>query len=232
MRQAMSGHSERDPAAAGSALGSRAAEETARVRKKYDKDSAHYDRQIRFFEWVLFKDGREWVCSHAHGEVLEIAAGTGRNLPFYPADAKVTATELSPAMLDIARHRATQLGREVDLRVGDAQALGFDDESFDCVVCTLALCTIPDDRRAVEEAWRVLRPGGQLLLLEHVRSSLRWVRRGQRLLEPLALRFEHDHLLREPLDYLQDVGFHIERQERYGLEIVERLVARKPVAAA
>ena len=78
--------------------------------------------------------------------------GTGRNLRHYPHGVNVTGVEFSPAMLEIARKRARQLGREIDLRVGDAQALDFPDASFATVVSTLALCTIPDDRAAVSEA--------------------------------------------------------------------------------
>ena len=145
---------------------------------------------------------------------------------------RLTGVELSPAMLEIARARARELGREVDLLVGDAQALEFPDQSFDTVVCTLSLCTIPDDRAAVAEMRRVLRPGGRLLLLEHVRSPLLPVRLGQRLLDPLAVRFEADHLLREPLDPLRAEGFEVERLERSKLGIVERIAARKPIATA
>ena len=78
------------------------------------------------------------------------------------------------------------------------------------------------------EAFRVLRPGGQLLLLEHVRSPATIVRVGQRLLEPLAVRCEADHLTREPLDYLPGVGFEIDEVQRSKWGIVERLRAHKP----
>jgi ubiquinone/menaquinone biosynthesis C-methylase UbiE len=116
--------------------------------------------------------------------------------------------------------------------VGDAQALDFPGGSFDTVVCTLSLCTIPDDRAAVAEVRRVLRPGGRFLLLEHVRSPVLPIRLGQRLLEPLAVRFEADHLLREPLDHLYAEGFEVEQLERSKLGIVERVAARKPSATA
>jgi SAM-dependent methyltransferase len=97
--------------------------ETERVRQVYDKMALKYDRQIRFFERILFVGGREWVCSRARGETLEIAVGTGRNLALYPAEVTLTGIELSPAMLEIARTRAKALGRDADLRLGDAQAL-------------------------------------------------------------------------------------------------------------
>jgi ubiquinone/menaquinone biosynthesis C-methylase UbiE len=204
---------------------------TDAVRGHYDKTASRYDRQIKFFERVLFGDGRRWACSQAEGDVLEIAAGTGRNLRYYPPGLRITAIELSPEMLEIARREAMAVGRDADLRVGDAQALEFPDESFDTVVCTLSLCTIPNDRAAVAEVRRVLRPGGRFVLLEHVRSPVRAIRIGQRLLEPLMLRFEHDHLLREPLEHLRAEGFEVERLGRSKLGIVERVAARKPLHA-
>jgi len=203
-------------------------QDTARVRSVQDKQAPTYDRQISFFERVLFGDGRAWVCSQARGQVLELACGTARNLSFYPDDVKLTGIELSPKMLAIARKRAQELGHLADLRLGDVQHLDFPDESFDTVTCTLGFCTIPDTRAAASEAFRVLRPGGELLLLEHVRSPVPVIRAGQRLLEPLAVRFEADHLLRDPLDYLADVGFEIDEVQRLKWGIVERLRAHKP----
>lgn len=201
-----------------------------RVRRLYNERAAGYDRLIRIPERLLFGDGRHWVCTRATGDVLELAVGTGRNLALYPDGARVTGIELSPAMLAIAERRAATLERAFDLRVGDAERLEFPDGSFDTVVATLALCTIPDPRRAVAEARRVLRPGGQMVLLEHVRSPVRGVRAVQQLLDPLFVRFEADHLLREPLEPLRAEGFTIEQLERSKLGLVERVVARKPGA--
>jgi ubiquinone/menaquinone biosynthesis C-methylase UbiE len=203
------------------------ANRTERVRRHYDRSAGSYDRIISWAEKALFGGGREWVCSQARGEVLEIAVGTGRNFPFYPEGVLLTGIELSPKMLDLARRRARESGRDADLRVGDAHNLPFPDASFDTVVVTLALCTIPDDRRALAEAARVLRPGGQLLLLEHVRSSVLPVRLLQRVLEPLTLLLDHDHLLREPLRHVEDAGLVVESLERSKLGIVERLQASK-----
>ena len=202
--------------------------ETERVRRRYDKDAPRYDREMGFFERLLFRDARDWVCSQAEGDTLEIAAGTGLNLPHYRNRVRITGVELSPAMLERARSRAAELGLAADLRLGDATALEFPDSSFDTVICTFSLCTIPDDAAAVAEAWRVLRPGGRFVLAEHVRSSRPRIRAGQRLIDPLAVRFGADHLLREPLTHLRRREFAVERIERYGLGIVERITALKP----
>lgn len=202
--------------------------ETERVRSIMDRLAPGYDRQMGRFDKLLFAGGRDWVCSRVHGEVLEIAIGTGLNLPHYPAGVRLTGMELSPKMLQLAEARAQEMGMQVNLRLGDVQALDFPDASFDTVVCTFALCNIPDDRVAVREAFRVLRPGGLFVLVEHVRSTKWWVRAVQRVWNVFSVRLEGDHVLREPLDHLRATGFAIEEQERRKLGLVERIAARKP----
>jgi ubiquinone/menaquinone biosynthesis C-methylase UbiE len=202
--------------------------ETGRVRRLMDKGAPRYDRQMNFFDRVLFEGGREWACSNAEGDVLEIAVGSGRNLPFYGEGTALVAVEFSAEMLELAKQRQAELGSSFDLRMGDAQELEFEDQSFDTVICTLALCTIPDPGRAVAEAHRVLRPGGRFVGMEHVRSPALPVRAVQRALNPLSVRFEGDHLIREPLEYLRSAGFEVEQLERSKWGIVERFVARKP----
>jgi ubiquinone/menaquinone biosynthesis C-methylase UbiE len=135
-------------------------------------------------------------------------------------------------MLQLARRRADQLGRQVDLRLGDAQALDLPDASFDTVVCTLSLCTIPDQQRAIAEMARVLRPGGRLLLLDHVAAAPRAARAVQWLLERITVPLGGEHLRRRPLRQVRAQGFQIERRERSKLGIVERLVAHKPTEPA
>lgn len=200
---------------------------TALVRDHYDSVASRYDRLIRLPERLLFADGRQWAASRARGHVLEVAIGTGRNLPHYPPGTHVTGIDVSSAMIDVARSRADRTGAHVDLHVADAQHLPFGDDSFDTVVATLALCSIPDDTAAVAEIARVLRPGGALVLLEHVRSPSPVVRAGQRLLQPLMLRSGGDHLLREPHTLIEASGMDCELMERSRAGIVLRLQARK-----
>lgn len=130
-------------------------------------------------------------------------------------------------MLDITRARAANAGVAVDLREGDAQTLPFDDASFDTVVCTLGLCGMPDDRAAVAEMFRVLRPGGKLLILDHIGSDRRWLRLGQRLVEKITVRFG-EHLTRRPLPLVEQAGFDVEHTERLKLGTIERVSATKP----
>ena len=210
---------------------------TEQAQRYWDKQAPGYDREMGFYEKLLFKDARTWACSRAQGDVLEIAVGTGRNLEFYPPGTQLTGIELSPNMLDIAQQRRAESMLSAELRLGDAQELEFADGSFDTVICTFSLCSIPDDRKAVSEVKpvakvaaevkRVLRPGGKLVAVEHVRSPSKVVAGIQRLLEPFARR-QGDSLTREPLDHLRREGFEIETLERAKVGIVERTVARKP----
>ena len=198
------------------------------MRRYYEKTAPKYDRVMRLWDAALFRDGRAWACAQAQGRTLEIGIGTGRNLPHYREDVELVGIDPSAPMLELARERAKTLGRGVDLLLGDAQALNFTDASFDTVLSALTLCTIPDDRKAVGEVWRVLQPAGKFILLEHVRSPNPFVRVVQRLLDPLSVRFAADHLMREPFDHLHELGFEVETLERSRLGIVERTVARKP----
>jgi ubiquinone/menaquinone biosynthesis C-methylase UbiE len=197
----------------------------------WDKQAARYDREMNFWDRHLFGDSRPWVCGRAAGDVLEVAVGTGRNLPFYPGGASITrltGVDWSSAMLAIARERAAVLGRDADLRQGDAQALDFPDESFDTVLCALGLCAIPDDRRAVTEMARVLRPGGRLLLVDHVAASASALRAVQWLYERITIPLAGEHFRRRPLAYVRELGFEVEETERFRLGVVERVCARKP----
>lgn len=206
----------------------RSADQDQRLRRYWDKHARSYDQQMGFFDRHLFRDSRQWICSQAVGEVLEVAIGTGLNLAHYPDGVALTAIEWSSTMLDLARRRAERLGRSVDLRLGDAQALEFPDDRFDTVVCTFSLCAIPDDRKALHEMARVLRPGGLLLLADHVEATGWYARAAQRLIELVTIPVGGEHFRRRPLTHLTAMGFTIERHERFTLGIVERLAARQP----
>jgi ubiquinone/menaquinone biosynthesis C-methylase UbiE len=205
-------------------------DETGKVLRIWEKSAPHYDKQIALLEKIWFVGGREWLTTRAQGRVLEVAVGTGRNLPFYRADVSVTGIELSPAMLSIARQRATDLevDIDVDLRIGDAQALPFGDQAFDTVICALSLCTIPDPATAIGEMRRVLVPGGRLLLLDHIGSNWPPIRAVQWLVERVTIRLAGEHFTRRQLPLVQAAGFDILEVERLKAGSVERICAQKP----
>lgn len=199
-----------------------------RARVLWDRFAPRYDKQIAWTERLLFPGGRDWACSQAYGEVLEVAIGTGLNLPRYPAGLRLAGVDLSPAMLAIAAARGTELGLAVTLAQASADALPFADASFDTVICLIALCSIPDDRAAISEMFRVLRPGGQLVLLDHVASSHPVVLAIERLLEPLARCMSGDHLTRRPLPLVEAAGFTVTGSHRSRAGIIEQVTAVRP----
>jgi ubiquinone/menaquinone biosynthesis C-methylase UbiE len=196
------------------------ATETERIRRFYDRTAVTSPPRSQA--------NTRWVCSRAEGNTLEIGIGRGRTLPYYPAGVRLSGIDLSGVAIEVAAARARELGLEVDLRQGDATALPYPNECFDTVAFCFVLCTVPDDGAAVAEAVRVLRPGGRLLILEHVRSPHLAVRVVERLLEPIGVRLCADYLTREPLDHVLAEGLEIEELERGWLGIIERLAARKP----
>ena len=202
--------------------------EAARQKRVWDKSAPSYDKQIAFFEKTWFGGGREWLGERTRGRVLEVAIGTGRNLPHYPADAAVTGIEVSPAMLAIARQRAAGLGRDADLREGDAERLPFAEASFDTVVCALSLCTIPNPAAAIGEMNRVLVPAGRLLLLDHIASTWPPVYATQWLLEQITIRAAGEHFTRRQLPLVRAAGFQVVETERLKAGTVERIHAVKP----
>jgi ubiquinone/menaquinone biosynthesis C-methylase UbiE len=198
-----------------------------RQRRQYASEASAYDRSSALSErWLLGAGHRAWACSRATGRTLEVAIGTGLNLGEYPAAVRVVGIDLTPQMLELARRRAGDLGRRVELCEGDAQALPFRDGTFDTVLSTYAMCSVPDLALAIAEARRVLRRGGRLILVDHVRSSvapLYWV---QRALE-LAPSRTQDELTRRPIEQVRAAGFEIEEVDRMRAGVLERLVARR-----
>jgi AhpD family alkylhydroperoxidase len=169
---------------------------------------------------------RHRIAAQAHGEVLEIGIGSGRNLHVYPADAKVHGIDPSAAVLAMARARGRALGREPALTIGDAGRLPFPDASFDTVVATFVLCSVDDVDATLREARRVLRPGGTVRLLEHARSRHSRLARAQRALAPAWARAAGgcrlDHDVRESV---RAAGFRvISERGRAGGILVEQVV--------
>ncbi|MEV4252294.1 methyltransferase domain-containing protein [Spirillospora sp. NPDC049652] len=202
-----------------------------RVLEVFDAIAERYDRQMATCERLLFPGSRAWVTGRAAGRVVEIAVGTGLNLPLYPEEVvSVVGFDLSEAMLAVARERVEdgKLGDRVELRRADAQRPGLPDACADTVVSTFTLCSIPDADAAVGEAFRMLRPGGRFVLAEHGPSSNFAVRMLMRVLEPLIIRLSADHLTRDPRPMLRRAGFRVEQVERGRLGVSFRILAVRP----
>lgn len=145
--------------------------------------SALYDPLLKGTEEAGLRERRRDVLSAARGRTIDIGAGTGANLDLFPAEADVVMAEPDPHMVKRLRQKLTKSGRKVELVEAGAESLPFEDSSFDTAVFTLVLCTVPDPRAALAEAARILKPGGQLLFVEHVRSQDPGVARWQDRLE-------------------------------------------------
>jgi len=146
---------------------------TAHTQHRYDLWAPVYDWAEWPAEQLFFQTWREQLWAPVDGpDVLEIGVGTGKNMPYYPDDAHVTAIDLSPNMVERARRRALRSPKKaITIREMDAQSLDFSDDQFDEVVATMVFCSVPDPVRGLREALRVTRPGGHLRVLEHMRAS-------------------------------------------------------------
>jgi ubiquinone/menaquinone biosynthesis C-methylase UbiE len=184
----------------------------------YDPLSARTERKFG-------ADLKRNLLVNARGRVLEIGVGTGLSFPHYPPGVKLAGVEPSPHMLKRARRRAAELGRKVELVAAPAEQLPFGDDSFDTVVSLAVLCTVRDPQAALGEIRRVLRPGGQFVFLEHVRSDdPELARRQDRWERPWGWIAGGCHPNRSTLDTIEAAGFQIRELESKDLAEVPRLV--------
>jgi ubiquinone/menaquinone biosynthesis C-methylase UbiE len=194
-----------------------------------------YDPLMAPVEILAMRRARRAVVADAPGLVLEVGAGTGLNLPHYRAAREVAATDADPAMLLQARPRAAAARVPVRLAVADAQALPFPDAAFDTVVATCVFCTVPDPEQGFRELRRVLKPGGELRLLEHVRAPSPRIARLQDRVTPLWSRIAGGCRLNRPtLETARRAGFRVEELEtRFGGVVIRaRLRVLPPSPAA
>jgi ubiquinone/menaquinone biosynthesis C-methylase UbiE len=204
---------------------------TARARRYFDAHAADYDRTVADAERRLLGDQRGWATSRARGRVLELAVGTGLNLPRYPdAVEHVLGIDLSEQMLERARARiAGQRLDRVEVRQGDVEHLDLPDASVDSVVSTYSLCTVADPAAVLREARRVLVPGGRLVLVEHGPARTWWIRTVQRVINPFAKRWQADDLLRAPRPLAEAAGFTIIEADQDGVGgLAHRVSAEAP----
>ncbi len=199
---------------------------TALTKARYDRIAPVPDLVESVLEGV-FKPWREKLWSCAQGEILEVGVGTGKNLPYHPRGTKVTGIDLSDQMLARAQERARRLGSTVERSLGDAQALEFPDNSFDTAAATFLLCSVPDPVQAARELNRVVRPGGRILLLDHVRVDTPLIGRMMDWMNPLVVRLWGASINRPTLENVKRAGLNTERAEDLGpMQMVKLIVAR------
>ncbi len=189
--------------------------------------AGHYDRDMeRGLSRRLLQGARPRVGRAVRGRLLEVGIGTGLSLEYYPPEVQVTGIDLSPEMLKHATRRAQQLGREVDLRLMDAQALDFPDHSFDSVAFNLCLCSIPQPERALSEAVRVVLPGAPMVFLEHVRSTQAGVGLVQDLINPLTVWLQADSFNRRTEELIRAQSITVISTERWALGVMTLITGR------
>lgn len=201
---------------------------TETVRRRYNRSARTYDLMTALGERMSFGRlrGALWENVPSTGDLLEVGVGTGANLAHYPAGVRATAIDISDKMLEKARARAKREQVDVDLRLMDAQHLAFPDASFDTVLATCVFCSVPDPVAGLREARRVLRAGGRLLLMEHVRSGCPITGRLMDLLNPVVVRAAGANINRRTIENVRAAGFGQLDVSSHMLGIVKLIEAR------
>lgn len=190
------------------------------VRRKYDRLARLYDVLEAPMDSGMLVRWRKALWAEAAGRVLEVGVGTGRNIPFYPPGASVTALDFSPGMLQRARRRAAHAALPIEFHLMDVQQMQFPDDSFDTVVATCVFCTVPDPLAGLAEIRRVCRPGGRILLLEHVRSRRPFLGWLMDLLDPVVAGVTGTHINRDTRQNITRAGLGIREARPLWIDIL------------
>jgi len=202
---------------------------TETTRKRYNRIAPLYDLMETFIERSRFQAWRSLLWSQVQpGRILEIGVGTGKNMPFYPPKSEMTAIDLSERMLARAAQRARGLDITVDLYVMDVQHLSFPDDTFDTAVATFVFCSVPDPILGLREVARVVQPGGDIWLLEHVRVDKPVIGTLMDLLNPLVVRIVGANINRRTVENVRRAGLEIISVKNLSGELVKLIHARPP----
>lgn len=200
---------------------------TTQARRRWDRKARFYDRLTAPAEHMMgLSEGRAWVFERAlGGRVLEVGAGTGKNLRYYPEGGRVVATDLSSGMLARAMEKSGGRSAPVWFVVTDAEDLAFKDGAFDRVVVTCVFCSVPDPVRGLREVRRVLRPGGEVVLLEHMRPG-GLLGKVFDCLDPIMSRLMGPHINRRTLENIRSAGFQPVEERNVFSDWIKVVVAR------
>ncbi|RMD63059.1 MAG: class I SAM-dependent methyltransferase [Alphaproteobacteria bacterium] len=197
--------------------------------RRYDFLAPLYD-SIDFSEWLYKRRLRPRLFAGLGGRILDAGIGTGCNVPFYPSEAWMVGTDLSPGMLSRAQRFAARTRRPVALAAMDICNLGFPDGSFDAVISTFVLCTLDEElqRPALAEFARIVRPGGEVRILDYALSRRPLVRSLMKAYQPWEKLVFHGAFDRHTKRYFAPAGLSFVREESYVLDMVRLYVARRP----
>ncbi len=202
-------------------------ETTRKNLHRWNRRARLYDLLTGPMERILrFAQARRWIFERLDkGRVLEVGAGTGKNLEYYPAGVEVVATDLSPGMLRRAVETAHGGSPAMRFLVTDAEDLAFRNGAFDRVVATFVFCSVPDPVRGLKEVRRVLREGGEVVLLEHVRpGGLLGVLFDT--IDPVVSRLAGPHINRRTLDNIRTAGLVLVEERNVFSDWIKIIVAR------
>lgn len=189
----------------------------------FDKQATQYDRKR---EDPNQRRWRQSLLSHAKGEVLELAVGTGANFPFYSLDVKITATDFSEAMIEKAQRAAKHYRLHADFICSDIEEIDFPNQSFDTIVSTLSFCSYSNPQMMLDKINRWCRPDGKILLMEHGISSNLVASAVQKALNPLLYRVYGCHHTRDILGLISESGIRIDKVESHWLNSVHLIWAK------
>ncbi len=199
---------------------------TAQTKTRYNRIAPYYDIMEMITERT-FSSWRQRLLARAKGKVLEIGVGTGKNFSYYPEGVDVTGLDIADKMLLNARLRADKIGFSVNLMEGDVQSLPFPENSFDTTVATFVFCSVPDPILGLKELGRVLKPGGEILLLEHVRIDKPVIGWFMDRLNPLVVRVMGANINRRTLENVKKAGLCIVSIEHLGLMKMVKMISVK-----
>jgi phosphatidylethanolamine/phosphatidyl-N-methylethanolamine N-methyltransferase len=198
------------------------------IKKRYDRIAPFFDLLEAPMEGLLFKQWRErlWAKTTGH-HILEVGVGTGKNFDFYPKNAKITAVDFSEEMLKQAAQSKDRKNTQVELALMDVQSLCYADNSFDTVIGSFVFCSVPMPIKGLKELYRVCKPGGQVLLLEHVLSSRPAIAGVMNLLNPVVVKLFGANINRDTVKNVKACGFSSVRVDERCGDILKLIEAKK-----